>query len=132
MTVTKEVQMNKDAITVEDVLKYVEYLSDCVEKQLNEKQDVNTQRILLQLKTLLAANHVKKVIDGLGKHQVNITAFHKIEEIDNLLDEMYLKDMNLPYPNEYFLKESRKQERARRISLLILILGLFGFEWVVE
>lgn len=124
--------MNKDVITVDDVLKYVEYLSDCVEKQCDGEHDANTQSILLRLKKLLAANHVKKVIDGLGKHQVNITAFHKIEEIDNLLDELYLKDLHLPYPDEYFLKENRKQERTCRISLLMILLGLFGFEWVVE
>ena len=118
--------------TLEEFFKYIENLVDCVERQLLEISNNDTRCTLLRLKALLKANHIKDLIDGLSSQRVNITAFHKIREMDDLLDELYLKDLKLPYPNEYLLRESRKKVREQQITILILIFGLMGFELVSE
>ena len=119
-------------ITIDDFFKYVQFLSDAVENRLSESRNFEEVEKLKQLKALLKTDEIRKVVDGLSKRQVIIPAFRKIEEIDNLLDDLYLKDLRLPSPNEYFIKEERKKERSKHMTMMILLLGLFGFEWVLE
>ena len=119
-------------LKIEDIFNYVEFLTESVEKQITEGNSDSDKKSLICLKELLKGNHVRKLVDGLKKHKVIITEYHKIAEIDDLLDELYLHHLNLPYPTEYFLKEQRKKDRAHRMTLMILLLGLFGFEWVVS
>ena len=102
-----------------------------MERQLAGEGDAHKRQLLLWLKSLLVANHFKEVIEGLNKRQVNIPAIHKIEEIDDLLDELHMTDMDLPYPDKFFLKESRKRVRSQQITMMILLLGVMGYEWVI-
>lgn len=119
-------------LTIDDIFKYVEVLTECVEKQITESSSDSDKKSLIYLKELLKENHVRKLVDGLKQHKVIISEYHKIAEIDDLLDELYLHHLKLPYPTEYFLKEQRKKDRAHRMTLMILLLGLCGFEWVVS
>lgn len=117
-------------LKIEDIFNYVEFLMESVEKQITESSSDSDKKSLICLKELLKGNHVRNLVDGLKQHKVIIFEYHKIAEIDNLLDELYLRHLNLPYPTEYFLKEQRKKDRAHRMTLIIFLLGLFGFEWV--
>lgn len=119
-------------ITVEDVFRYLEFIESKVEEQLSVRQDKQTEELLIRLKTLLKENHVRIFIDGLSKHKVVIPACHKIEEIDNSLDELTFRRVGFLSPEEFLVKEERKKNRAHQMTLMILLLGLFGFEWVME
>lgn len=125
-------KMNNTTLTVDDFFRYVDYLSECVEELLSKQQDRNTEIVLVRLKQLLKGNHVRQFVDGLTKRQVNIPAYHKIVEIDDSLDELYLRQLALPYPQEVFAKDQRKRERTQRMTVMVLLLGLCGFEWVLE
>lgn len=125
------IQTNKTALTIDGLFRYVDYLTGCVEEQHSKQQDGDTGVILACLKKLLKGNHVHKFVDGLAKRQVNIPAYHKIVEIDDSLDELYLKQLALPYPQKVFALDQRKRIRAQRMTLMIILLGLYGFEWVV-
>ena len=125
-------QANNSTITIDDLFRYVDYLSECVEYQLSKRQDRETESILFRLKLLLGEGHICKFVDGLTKRKVNIPAYHKIVEIDDSLDELYLKQLALPYPQEVFAKDQRKSERTQRMTMMILVLGLCGFEWVID
>jgi len=118
--------------TVEDVLKYINHLADSVEIQLANKPEEQTRAVLLRLLALLKEQPVQKWIESFKKRKVNIPAWHKIVEIDNCLDDLYLKQFEIPFPDDYFLKENRKKERSQYMSLMILLWGLFGFEWEVD
>ena len=106
-------------ITIDDFFKYVQFLSDAVENRLSESRNFEEVEKLKQLKALLKTDEIRKVVDGLSKRQVIIPVFRKIEEIDNLLDDLYLKDLRLPSPNEYFIKEERKKERSKHMTMMI-------------
>ena len=119
-------------MTLEDFYKYVECLTDDVERQLLVKQDDETERLLYRLKSLLKGSYIRTFINGLSEHKIIIQACRKIEEMDNLLDELYIKHLDLPYPEEYFMKKQRKEDRVQRLTLMILLLRLFGYEWVLD
>jgi hypothetical protein len=38
--------------------------------------------------------------------------------------------MNLPYPEHYFMIEQGKKELPQQYTMLALLFGLFGFEWI--
>lgn len=122
----------KNTITIEEFFKYVEALAVEVERQLFCEEDAHKRQMLLRLKSLLAANHCKDVVEGLNRRQVNISAIHKIEEIDDTLDELHISELDLPYPDKYFMKEGKKRMRNQQVTMMILLLGLMGYEWVVE
>ena len=121
-----------NTITIEEFFKYVEFLLGEVERHLSGEGDAHKRQLLLRLKSLLVANHLKDVVEGLKMHQVNIPAIHKIEEIDDTLDELHMAELDLPYPEKYFVKEARKRMRSGQISIMILLFGLMGFELVVK
>ncbi|MBP5487381.1 MAG: hypothetical protein J6Y06_07140 [Bacteroidales bacterium] len=123
---------NEVKITIEGLLKYVESLAKQVEEMLQFSTSAKERELLTRLNFLLKAGYVAKVIDGLTNHKVIIPAIKKIEEMDNILDELYLRELHLSTPEEYFYKELRKKDRAQHMTLLILLWGLFGFEYVLE
>ena len=116
--------------TIEDVLKYEEYLLDSVEKQVDAEENPRTKNTLRNLQVLLKSRCIKSFIDLLSIKKFSLSSFQKIQEIDDALDELRVMSMNLPYPDEQFIIDRGKTERSRRNVLTILLFGLFGFEWV--
>ncbi len=116
--------------TIEDVLKYEEYLLDSVEKQVDAEVNPRTKNTLRNLQVLLKSRCIKSFIDLLSIKKFSLSSFQKIQEIDDALDELRVMSMNLPYPDEQFIIDRGKTERSRRNVLTILLFGLFGFEWV--
>lgn len=116
--------------TIEDMLKYEEYLLDSVEKQVDAEVNPRTKNTLRNLQVLLKSRCIKSFIDLLSIKKFSLSSFQKIQEIDDALDELRVMSMNLPYPDEQFIIDRGKTERSRRNVLTILLFGLFGFEWV--
>lgn len=116
--------------TIEDVLKYEEYLLDSVEKQVDAEVNPRTKNTLRNLQVLLKSRCIKSFIDLLSIKKFSLSSFQKIQEIDDALDELRVMSMNLPYPDEQFIIDRGKTERSRRNVLTILLFGQFGFEWV--
>ena len=116
--------------TIEDVLKYEEYLLDSVEKQVDAEVNPRTKNTLRNLQVLLKSRCIKSFIDLLSIKKFSLSSFQKIQEIDDALDELRVMSMNLPYPDEQFIIDRGKTERSHRNVLTILLFGLFGFEWV--
>ncbi len=116
--------------TIEDVLKYEEFLLGEVERQLEAELNPDVKAILLHLKVLLKSRSVKSFVDLLSIKKFSLTSFQKIQEIDDALDELRILRMNLPYPEEQFAISQSKTGRKRRDVMTILLFGLFGFEWV--
>ena len=116
--------------TIEDVLKYEEYLLDSVEKQVDAEVNPRTKNTLRNLQVLLKSRCIKSFIDLLSIKKFSLSSFQKIQEIDDALDELRVMSMNLPYPEEQFILDQGKTERNRKNVMTILLFGLFGFEWV--
>ena len=116
--------------TIEDVLKYEEYLLDAVEKQVNAEANPSAKIILRRLQVLLKSRSVKSFIDFLSIKKFSLSSFQKIQEIDDALDELRVMSLNLPYPDKQFIMDQGKAVRNSRNVLTILLFGLFGFEWV--
>ena len=116
--------------TIEDVLKYEEYLLDAVEKQVNAAVNPRAKVVLRRLQVLLKSRSVKFFIDLLSIKKFSLSYFQKIQELDDALDELRVMQMNLPYPEERFIVDQGKAYRSRRNVMTILLFGLFGFEWV--
>ena len=116
--------------TIEDVLQYEEYLLDAVEKQVAAEANPRAEIVLRNLLVLLKGRSIKSFLDLLSKKKFSLSAFKKIQEIDDALDELRVMRLNLPYPEERFAIDQGKIKRNRRDIMTILLLGLFGFEWV--
>ena len=116
--------------TIEDVLQYEEYLLDSVEKQLEAEMNPRAKVVLRQLQILLKSRSVKSFIDLLSLRKFSLSAFKKIQEIDDALDELRVMSLNLPYPEEKFIINQGKADRYRKNIMTMLLFGLFGFEWV--
>ena len=116
--------------TIEDVLQYEEYLLDSVEKQLEAEMNPRAKVVLRQLQILLKSRSVKSFIDLLSLRKFSLSAFKKIQEIDDALDELRVMSLNLPYPEEKFIINQGKANRSRKNIMTMLLFGLFGFEWV--
>ena len=116
--------------TIEDVLKYEEYLLDAVEKQVNAAVNPRAKVVLRRLQVLLKSRSVKFFIDLLSIKKFSLSYFQKIQELDDALDELRVMQINLPYPEERFIVDQGKAYRSRRNVMTILLFGLFGFEWV--
>ena len=116
--------------TIEDVLKYEEYLLDAVEKQVNAAVNPRAKVVLRRLQVLLKSRSVNFFIDLLSIKKFSLSYFQKIQEIDDALDELRVMQINLPYPEERFIVDQGKAYRSRRNVMTILLFGLFGFEWV--
>ena len=116
--------------TIGDVLKYEEYLLDAVEKRVDAEANPGAKIILRRLQVLLKSRSVKSFIDLLSIKKFSLSAFQKIQEIDDALDELRVMRMNLPYPEEQFAISQSKTSRKRRDIMTMLLFGLFGFEWV--
>lgn len=116
--------------TIEDVLRYEEFLFGEVERQLDAELNHGAKMILLRLQVLLKSRSVKSFIDLLSIKKFSLSAFQKIQEIDDALDELRVMRMNLPYPEEQFAISQSKTSRKRRDIMTMLLFGLFGFEWV--
>lgn len=116
--------------TIEEVLQYEVFLLEAVEKQVDLEFNPRVKAILQHLKVLLKSRSVKLFIDLLSIKKFSLSAFKTIQEIDDSLDELRIMNLNLPYPEERFLIEQGKADRKRENMLKILIMGLFGFEWV--
>ena len=116
--------------TIEDVLKYEEYLLDSVEKQVDAEVNPRTKITLRNLQVLLKSRCIKSFIDLLSIKKFSLSSFQKIQKIDDALDELRVMSLNLPYPEEQFILDQGKTERNRKNVMTILLFGLFGFEWV--
>lgn len=116
--------------TIEDVLKYEEYLLAAVEKQVDAEANPRARIILRNLQVLLKSRSVKSFIDFLSIKKFSLSSFQKIQEIDDALDELRVMSLNLPYPDEQFAIVQGKADRSKRNIMTILLFGLFGFEWV--
>lgn len=112
------------------LLRYEEFLFGEVERQLDAELNHGAKMILLRLQVLLKSRSVKSFIDLLSIKKFSLSAFQKIQEIDDELDEMRVMRMNLPYPEEQFAISQSKTSRKRRDIMTMLLFGLFGFEWV--
>lgn len=115
---------------IEDLLKYEEDLLDAVEKQIDVESNPRARILLDSLQIALKSRAIKTFIDSLSAMRFSLSSFHKILEIDDVLDELRVMSLNLPYPEERFLIEKGKAERAQKYLLLSLIFGLFGIRWV--
>ena len=116
--------------TIEDILKYEEYLVDAVLRQSKIEQDPKSKAVLLYLQILLKSRAIKTFIDYLQIKQFSLSAFKKVLEIDDALYELRVLKMNLPYPEQYFVLEQSKKERSQKYIMLALLVGPFGFEWI--
>lgn len=116
--------------TIEGVLQYEEYLLDSVERQLDAEMNPRAKVILRQLQVLLRSRYVKSFIDLLSVKKFSLSAFNKIQEMDDALDELRVMSLNLPYPEEKFIIDRGKTDRTKRNIMTMLLFGLFGFEWV--
>lgn len=116
--------------TIDDVLKYVEILVDAVEKQLNTFLDPKAKTLLLKLQVLLKTKAVKTFTEQLHERKFSLSSFKKIQEIDDALDELRVMSLQLPYPEECFVIEQRKKQRATNSVMTALLCAIFGFEWV--
>ena len=116
--------------TIEDVLKYEEYLLDAVEKQVDAEVNPRAKISLQNLRVLLKSRSVKSFIDLMSIKKFSLSSFQKIQEIDDALDELRVMSLNLPYPEERFIIDQGKAYRNRRNIMTILLFGLFGFDWV--
>lgn len=116
--------------TIEDVLKYEEYLLDAVERHLDTEVSPRAKVMLVHLQVLLKSRSVKSFIELLSIKKFSLSSFQKIQEIDDALDELRVMSLNLPYPEERYVINQGKTERNRRNIMTILLFGLFGFEWV--
>lgn len=112
------------------LLRYEEFLFGEVERQLDAELNHGAKMILLRLQVLLKSRSVKSFIDLLSIKKFSLSAFQKIQEIDDALDELRVMRMNLPYPEEQFAISQSKTSRKRRDIMTMLLFGLFGFEWV--
>ena len=110
--------------------KYLETLKIFVDQQLSTPQTKENEDKFKRLKVLLNSDSIPKFVDKLSQNKVSISESRTITEIDNILDEFHIKGFNLPEPEALRLTEQRKAEREQRVTLLILILCLCGFEWV--
>ena len=122
--------MTQNTPTLDDVLRYEEELIDAVEKHINSDNSLNDKDILLKLQVLLKSRSVKTFVDQLGEKKFSLASFKNIQEIDDTLDQLRVKSLNLPYPQEYFLLQQGKDNRAHRNTLIAILLGLMGYEWV--
>lgn len=122
--------MQQNKPTIEEILKYEEFLIDAVLKQSKIEQDPKAKTVLLNLQLLLKSRTIKTFIDYLRIKRFSISAFKKVKEIDDALYELRVLKMNLPYPEQYFMIEQGKRERSQQYTLLALLFGLFGFEWI--
>lgn len=116
--------------TIDDVLKYEEALIDAVEELIKSNQNSNVRTLILRLQILLKGRAVKTFVNYFNKRQFSLSCFKRIQEIDDALDELRVRNMHLPYPEEFFILEQGKMCRARRNTMITLLCGLFGFEWV--
>ena len=116
--------------SLNNVKKYLETLRDSVELLLSSGPNPNDLDLLLRLKVMLKSDAVPVFMDNLTCRKLNLPALRKIQEIDDALDELYIRGCKLAYPDESLLIKTRKNERTQRITVLILLLGLLGFEWV--
>ncbi len=116
--------------TIDDLLHYEEFLLDAVEKQVAIEENPRAKTILRTLQILLKSRAVKSFIDSLSQKKFSLSYFHKIQEIDDALDELRVMNMNLPYPEEQFVIDQGKLDRTRRNVMMTILFGLFGFEWV--
>ena len=116
--------------TIEDLLRYEEFLLNAVEKQVAVEENPRAKAILKTLHLLLKSRAVKSFIDLLSQKKFSLSCFHKIQEIDDALDELRVMNMNLPYPDEQFVIGQGKLDRNRRNVMMTILFGLFGFEWV--
>ena len=82
--------------TIEDVLKYEEYLLAAVEKQVDAEANPRARIILRNLQVLLKSRSVKSFIDFLSIKKFSLSSFQKIQEIDDALDELRVMSLNLP------------------------------------
>lgn len=119
-----------NTLTLGDVLKFEEELIEAVEKQIDSDQNPNEKAILLKLQVLLKSSAVRSFVDHLNKRKFSLSSMKKIQEIDDALDELRVMGLYLPYPEKRFILEQGKKERAGRITIMAILLGLFGFEWV--
>ena len=110
--------------------KYLETLKIFVDQQLSIPQTKDNEDKFKRLKVLLNSDSIPKFVDKLSQNKVSISESRTITEIDNILDEFHIKGFNLPEPEALRITEQRKADREQRVTLLILILGLCGFEWV--
>lgn len=122
--------MIQDIPTLEDVLKYEEDLIGAVEKQVDSAQSPNAKAILLRLQVLLKSRVVRTFVEHLNERKFSLSSMKKIQEIDDALDELRVLELNLPFPEKRFILEQGKKERAGKITMMAILLGLFGFEWV--
>ena len=115
---------------IEEFLKYEEALLAAAEKQIVVESNPRARVLLDCLQITLKSRAIKTFIDSLSARKFSLSSFHKIQEIDDALDELRILNLNLPYPEERFLIEKGKRERAQKYVLLSLLFGLFGIQWV--
>lgn len=115
---------------IEEFLKYEEDLLAAVEKQIVVESNPRARVLLDCLQITLKSRAIKTFIDSLSARKFSLSSFHKIQEIDDALDELRILNLNLPYPEERFLIEKGKRERAQKYVLFSLLFGLFGIQWV--
>lgn len=98
--------------SLSEIKKYMETLYDSFEKLLSSGQNPNDRDLLLQLRVMLKSDAVPVFIDNLTYHKLNLPAFRKVQEIDDALDELYIRGCKLPIrTNLYLLRQERMSER---------------------
>lgn len=117
-------------LSIEDLLKYEEDLLDSVDKQIVVESNPRARILLASLQVALKSRAIKTFIDSLSARRFSLSSFHKIQELDDALDELRILNLNLPYLEERFLIEKRKTERSQKYVLMSLLFGLFGIQWV--
>ena len=122
--------MTQRLITLENVLKYEEELIDAVEKLIDSVQNPDENDILLKLQVLLKSSALRTFVEYLNTKKFSLFSMKKIKEIDDALDELRVEGLLLPYPEKRFILEQGKKERVCRITMMAILLALFGFEWV--
>ena len=123
-------ELNKSYPTIEDVLKFEEELIGFVENQIEKENNPRSKELLLKLQVLLNSRVVQSFVNLLAVRKFSLSSLQKIKEMDDILDELRIMNLNLPYPDIFFLLEQGKEEREKRSLMMTLIFGLMGFEWV--
>ena len=119
--------------TLEDFLRYIDNLAASVESLLGTELRPDIKAILLRLKTLLKSKAINKLLDDyISKRTIHIPTLNKVKEIGDALDELHIKKLHLPYPDEQFVIKQKEQENAQRATLFIHISGLCGVTFELE
>ena len=118
--------------TYNEIVAYLKLLKEAVDVGLSKAPQAKSRQHLLRLKMLLGMDSVNRFYNDFVRKRFNISACREIEEMDNIIGELRVMQFNLPEMEAREIVSNVRSENEKRTTLLSLMLGLFGFEWVTD